>query len=360
MRTLSKRSDWNPWRRRATAVSIFLLSICGMPGATLAVTEIKVALITPEGSTWTNALHELASAVAQQTDGEVVFRVYAGGVSGDELDVLRKMRVNRIQAAGFSGVGLGVILPEMRVLEAPLLFRNYTEIDRVKDRLFDRFVAGFAEKGFVLLGFAEAGFVYLFARPPMTGTDGLDSLKMWAWKGDPVAKTTLEAFGIKATPLHLADVNTGLETGMINSFYSPPLAAIAFQWYAKIRYMLDFPIVNSTGAFLIRKNTFDKLSESQQQVLKVQSRRFCDKLIRLSRKENAEAKAVLKASGIEFESPAGHQIQVFEKSARRVHAANMDKLYSRQLFEQVQAILEEYRAQSASGTDNPHKHKPQP
>ena len=39
---------------------------------------------------------------------------------------------------------------------------------------------------------------------------------MAASGGDPVAKTTLEAFGIKATPLHLADVNTGLETGMIN------------------------------------------------------------------------------------------------------------------------------------------------
>ncbi|KPJ77695.1 MAG: hypothetical protein AMJ54_06850 [Deltaproteobacteria bacterium SG8_13] len=345
MTRASKADGGVAFRKLAVAVLSSFLMISGLSGAALAATEIKVALITPEGSTWTNALHKLAKEVEHQTGGEVVFRVYAGGVSGDELDVLRKMQVNRIQAAGFSGVGLGVILPEMRVLEAPLMFRSYAEIDRVKDKLFDRFVAGFAEKGFVLLGFAEAGFVYFFARPSMTGSGGLDPLKMWAWKGDPVAKATLEAFGIKATPLHLADVNTGLETGMINSFYSPPLAAVAFQWYAKIRYMLDFPIVNSTGAFLIRKNTFDRLSEDHQKVLHEQSRRFCDELIRLSRKENEEALEVLKASGIEFEKPGGDQVQLFEKSAREVHAENVDKLYSRKLFEQVQEILWEYRQQ---------------
>jgi TRAP-type C4-dicarboxylate transport system substrate-binding protein len=329
----------------AAAVSIWLLLFAGLPPAAGATTEIKVALVTPEGSTWTNALYKLAKEVEQRTDGNVVFRVYAGGVSGDELDVLRKMRVNRIQAAGFSGVGLGVILPEIRVLEAPLLFRSYAEVDRVKSQLFDRFVTGFAEKGFVLLGFAEAGFVYFFARPPMTGSDGLDPLKMWAWKGDPVAKSTLEAFGINTFPLHLADVNTGLETGMINSFYSPPLAAIAFQWYAKIRYMLDFPIVNSTGAFLIRKRTFEKLSEDHQKILREQSHRFCDELVRLSREQNEEAIKLLKASGIVFETPAGRQVQSFEESARKVYAENMDKLYSRRLFDQVQQILKQYRRQ---------------
>ena len=343
MTTKSKSCCRRTRRALATAALICLLVVAGWPPAALAQTEIKVALITPEGSAWTNALYRLKAEVERQTGGQVVFRVYAGGVSGDELDVLRKMRVNRIQAAGFSGVGLGVILPEMRVLEAPLLFRSYAEVDRVKDRLFDRFVAGFAEKGFVLLGFAEAGFVYLFSRPPMTGTDGLDSLKMWAWKGDPVAKATLEAFGIKATPLHLADVNTGLETGMINSFYAPPLAAIAFQWYAKIRHMLDFPIVNSTGAFLIRKNTFDRLSADHRKILQEQSRRFCDELIRLSRKENEEALQVLKATGIAFEKPTDRQVRVFKEFARKVHTQNMDKLYSRELYEEVQEILREFR-----------------
>ena len=330
-------------RQAVSAIAVILLLCWALAGQAVAVTEIKVALITPEGSAWTNALYGLAKELDSQTGGEVVLRVYPGGVSGDELDVLRKMQVNRIQAAGFSGVGLGVILPEVRVLEAPLLFRSYAEVDRVKQMLFDRFSEGFAQKGFVLLGFAEAGFVYFFSQPPMTGPTGLDPLKMWAWKGDPVAKSTLEAFGIIATPLHLADVNTGLETGMINAFYSPPLAAIAFQWYAKIRYMLDFPIVNSTGAFLIRQSAFDRLSAEHQKILLELSRRFCNDLVRLSRKDNGQALEVLKTSGIVFETPDPQQEQMFENSARKIHAENLDVLYPRELFEQVQDILKQFR-----------------
>ena len=49
---------------------------------------------------------------------------------------------------------------------------------------------------------------------------------MWVWKGDRVAETLLSNFGVRTTPLHIAEVNTGLETGMIDAFYSPPLAAI--------------------------------------------------------------------------------------------------------------------------------------
>ncbi len=70
--------------------------------------RVKVALVTPEGSAWTNALRQMAEEVSLKTGGSLRFTIYAGGVSGDEMDVLRKMQVDRIQAAGLSGVGLGV------------------------------------------------------------------------------------------------------------------------------------------------------------------------------------------------------------------------------------------------------------
>ena len=67
-------------------------------------TVIKIAVVMPEGSTWTNTLHDFARAVEKETGGEVALKIYAGGISGDEVDVLRKMRVDRLHAGGFSGV----------------------------------------------------------------------------------------------------------------------------------------------------------------------------------------------------------------------------------------------------------------
>jgi TRAP-type C4-dicarboxylate transport system substrate-binding protein len=306
-------------------------------------TIIKVSLITPEGSAWTNALYKLAKELKQKTNGEVAFKVYAGGISGDELDVLRKMKINRIHAAGFSGVGLGVLVPKVRILEAPLLFKSYQEIDQVREALMDDFAVAFDQKGYVLLGFAEAGFVYFFSKFRMTGSKGFNSVKMWVWKGDPVAKHSLESFGIKAYPLHLTDVNTGLETGMIDAFYAPPLAAIAFQWYSKIRYMLDYPMVNSNGALLMKKEIFNRLSQKNQLILRELAGKLSNELVQLARKENAEALEVLKEAGIIFETPTKEQIAFLKEKAQTVYEKNMARIYSREFFQKVQAILKAHR-----------------
>lgn len=304
---------------------------------------IKIAMITPEGSTWTNALYRMTREIRERTKNEVGFKIFAGGVSGDELDVLRKMQVNRIHAAGFSGVGLGVLLPKVRILETPLLYRTYQEVDRVKSSLMDEFYKDLDKKGYILLGFAEAGFVYFFSKVKMSGPRGFKPLKMWVWKGDPVAKLSLETFGIKTFPLNITDVTTGLETGMINSYYSPPLASIAFQWYSKIDYMLDYPMANSTGAFLIKKSVFNQLSPGNRKIFREAAGKFCDELVRLTRKENQEARAVLISSGIQLESPTSDQITAFEGHALDIFHKNIGRTYSRELFERVQTILKETR-----------------
>ncbi len=317
--------------------------LVGVAEALGGATIIKVSLITPEGSTWTNELYKMAREVQIKTNGEVEFKIYAGGVSGDELDVLRKMRISRIHAAGFSGVGLGIIEPKIRILEAPLLFSNYREIDLVREKLFDEFSVDFEKKGYILLGFAEAGFVYLFSKVKMSGPQGFNPVKMWVWKGDPVAKTSLEVFGIHAYPLHLGDVNTALETGMINSFYAPPLAAIAFQWHSKIKYMLDYPMVNSTGALLIKKDIFETLTKENQVVMRDVARKFCNELIRLARKENKEAMMILKEAGIVFETPSHAQVLSLKENAKKIYRIHMNELYSVDLFQKVQNILHTHR-----------------
>jgi len=309
----------------------------------VATTTIKVAVVMPDGSPWTDSLRNMASEIEKQTAGEVKFIIYAGGVSGDEVDVIRKMQVNRIHAAGFSGVGLGILLPKIRILEAPMLYRNYEEIDMVKEKLYNEFSEDFAKRGYVLLGFVEAGFVYFYSKKSMSGHSGLKNIRMWVWKSDIVAKTTLETFGIKTYPLHLADVNTGLETGMINSFYSPPLAAIYLQWHSKIQYFLDYPMVNSTGALLIKKSIFNKLSNENQKIFKKTAKKYTRELIRLARKENEKALAVLKKEGIIFESPPKKQITSFHEDAGKIYEKSIPQLYSRELFNRVQDILKTHR-----------------
>ena len=333
----------NPPRRCKWLLAIGLFAALSAARPAEAAPPIKVALVTPEGSAWTETLHQWAREVTAKTDGALTFQVFAGGISGDEFDVIRKMRVNQIHAAGFSGVGLGVLLPEIRVLEAPLLFESADEIDHVTAALDDRFAEGLAAKGYVLLGFAEAGFVYFFGRQDLAASGALRQARMWAWKGDPVAETFLTTFGVKTFPLHVADVTTGLETGMIDSFYAPPLAAVAFQWYARVTHVLDYPMVNSTGALLMSKRVFDRLAPDHQAVLRMLSRRYCKELVRLSRRDNAEALALMREAGLVFTRPDAAVIEALQANARATYAKSIPSVYPQKLFDQVQQLLRDYR-----------------
>ncbi len=329
---------------------IFFMSVVGVGTAVQAgPVSIKVASVTPEGSTWVRVLKEMAAEVKDQTRGEVKFIIYAGGVSGDEADVLRKMRVNRIHASGFSGVGLGFILPQVRVLEAPLLFRSEAEIDTVNEQIFDQFVGEFDKKGFVLLGFVEGGWVYLFSKQDLSREEGFKSAKMWVWRGDRVAEMLLHNFGMRTTPLHIADVNTGLETGMIDAFYSPPLAVIAFQWHARVQYMLDYPLANSSAALLMTKRAFETLPAEHQGTIKTLARKYCRKLVKMARRDNREALAVLQAQGIDFVRPSESQAAGFLADAQQTYAQSIPDLYSQSLFDRIQTILADYRGGSGKG-----------
>jgi TRAP-type C4-dicarboxylate transport system substrate-binding protein len=317
-----------------------LLLAVGMATPALAgPAKIKVALVTPEGSTWVKVLREMAADVKTRTAGEVDFLIYAGGVSGDEIDVLRKMRINRIQAAGFSGVGLGVVLPEVRVLEAPLLFQNDEEVDAVREQMFAYFAQALSKKGFVLLGFTEGGWVYLFSQKDLSKPAALASIKMWVWEGDRVAETFLHNFGIRTTPLHIAEVNTGLERHMIDSFYSPAMAAVAFQWYAHMGYVLDFPMANSTAALVMTKRAFGALPAEHQAIVKDSARKYCRKLVELTRDDNRKAIEVMKAQGIRFVSPTNDQLKTFQEDAQKTYRQSIPHLYSQTLFERIQAIV---------------------
>ena len=327
------------------SVAALLLAVTGlsMP-AWAGPAIIKTAVVTPEGSSWVKVLRQMAAEVRTQTGGTLDFTIYAGGVSGDEADVLRKMQVNRIHAAGLSGVGLGIILPEVRVLEAPLLFKKDSEIDAVREQIFDYFAQAFLKKGFVLLGFTEGGWVYLFSQQDLGREETFKSAKMWVWKGDRVAETLLQNFGVRTTPLHIAEVNTGLETHMIDSFYAPPLAAIAFQWHTRVQYLLDFPLADSTAGLLMTRRAFEVLSAEQQAVLKQSAGKYCRRLVTLTRKENRDALTVLHTQGLTFVQPTQAQMNAFQRDARKTYAQSIPDLYPQTLFDRIQDILGQLRA----------------
>lgn len=310
--------------------------------------EIKLAVLAPEGSTWVNIMKEMDKELQTASGGKLAFKIYAGGVSGDEKDVLRKIRIGQIHAAGLTGVGLGDIVPSVRVLELPMLFKNYQEADYVKSKLQKDFETQFDQKGFVLLGWAEGGFVNIFSNKPIKNKADMSGTKWWAWEGDPLVKTMYETLGIVPIPLALPDVLTSLQTNLIDAVYGPPLAVVALQWFTKTKYMTDMNLANSTGALVISKAEFAKLPPDLQNILKTTAQKYSAKLIAAIRADNAKSVDTLKKNGIQVVPVTPADQAEIEKVSLEVRPKLVGKLYSQDLLTRVQGYIDEYRKGHAS------------
>lgn len=323
-----------------TLFLVFLLT----GGATLAHGAdpfvIKFATVAPEGSAWMKTMRELDGAIKEKTGGQVVFRIYAGGVAGDELDVLRKIRIGQIHAAAFSGVGFGEILPMVRVMDLPFLFKNPEEVDRVHTEMEEHFSSRFREKGFELLAWAEVGNVHLFSQEPIRKVRDMARLKVWAWSGDPIAKETFSAMGTSPIPLTIADVLTSLNTGMIDTVYAPPLGAIALQWHRSVKYMTALPLAHSTGAVLLSSSFLQKIPPALAGTVRAELRGAMSRLTRDLRAQNDESISILAKGGLTIlPMPADPDLKDFYGIHDQVARRLSGKVYPQELLERIYGIL---------------------
>ncbi|MGH7831163.1 MAG: TRAP transporter substrate-binding protein DctP [Candidatus Binatia bacterium] len=330
--------------RIAVPCLAILLAMTGLSTARAqAQYEIKLSVLAPEGSTWVKVMEEMNKELQTQSGGKLALKIYAGGVSGDEKDVLRKMRIGQVHAAAFTGVGLGQIVPSVRVLELPMLFRNYQEVDYVKNKLKPDFEKQFSDRGFILLGWAEAGFVNIFSNKPIAKKADMQGVKMWAWEGDPLVKTMYDTLGIVPIPLALPDVLTSLQTNLIDGVYGPPLGIIALQWFTKVKFMTDLQLANSTGALVISKSQFNKLPPDMQTLLKATAGKYADKLVSQIRAENTQSVATLKKNGIQVVPVDAESQKELVTVSAAVYPKLAGTLYPQALLDRVKALLAEAR-----------------
>jgi TRAP-type C4-dicarboxylate transport system substrate-binding protein len=327
--------------------STLLLAASGFVTPTFAAKKqvIKFASLAPDGTTWMRVMRALDKDMRKATNKAVRFRIYPGGVSGNEKDVVRKMRVGQLHAAGFTGVGLGEILPAVRIFEIPFFFRNYKEVDAVHRELDGWFEKAFLKKGYVLLGWSEVGFAHFFSNQPIKSISDLSKQKVWMWEGDPIARAYFRAMGVRAIPLAVTDVLTSLQTGLIETVYISPLGAIALQWFTKVRYISPAPMANVTGAVIIRKKIFGRLAPAHQKILMERTRSRMEELRRLTRKENTQAIEAMKKRGLKVSAPpAATDLAAMRRAGQKAEKAVQGKLIPADLLTRARRVLAALRS----------------
>ncbi len=304
---------------------------------------IKMATLAPEGSSWMQTFNLLNTMVMKKTENKVQFRIYPGGIFGDEMDMLRKMKIGQIQGAALTTGGLSPLFKEIDVLQIPFLFQNYEEVDSVLKRMDSFFRKGFEDNGHILLGWSEAGFIYLMSKFPISSASDLKKGKVWTWEESPMSKAILDEAGVSAIPLTVPDVLVALQTGLVDVVYAPPTAAISLQWFTKTKYMTDLPLAYLAGGVVVKKEIFKQIPPPFQNFVLESFQTHLDQLKTVTRNENREAIKVMTKHGVKITTPSKDQIDEFKRLSNRGLSHVGSQSFSKNVLDEVTTILEAYR-----------------
>ena len=263
----------------------------------------KIATISPDGLGWMSKFRVGLERIEAETNKRVTFKIYPGGVQGDDATVLRKMRIRQLNGGVFAAGSLTRFFPDLQVYNLPLQFRSYEEVDFVRARMDSYISDGLRKAGIKTFAFTETGFAYLLANEPVSSLADLRRLKAWIPDNDPIAAELIKSFDVSPIPLNITDVLPALQTGMINAVVGPPSVILALQWHNHLTHLMNLPLVYIYSMLAMDMKVYSKASSTDQEtVVKILDEVF-ELVGRETRSDNERALQTLKKIGITFLEP---------------------------------------------------------
>ncbi|MCH2558141.1 MAG: TRAP transporter substrate-binding protein DctP [Alcanivorax sp.] len=322
-----------------TAVAVLAL----MPMLALA-TTLKISTLYPDGTAVVKALKQAGDTIEQDTDGRVSLKIYPGGVMGDDQAVQRKIRVGQLHGQMAQGGAFARYYRDSQILNVPLTFNNYAEVDAAREKLDPLIKQGLEDNGWVSFGLVDGGFAYIMSGQPVRGLDDLRAQKLWLPSGDSASANAADTLDLSPIVLNIGGVLTSLQTGAIDAFAAPPVAALTLQWYSRVKYITDLPLLYTYGLLAIEKRHFDRLSEADQKVVRRVLEGTFDDIDAQSREQNKDAFQAIQNQGLELVSPSESQRAEWKRYADKATQQLVeDGQLSEGMLDRLHAILEAYR-----------------
>ena len=263
----------------------------------------KIATISPDGLGWMSKFRVGLERIEAETNKRVTFKIYPGGVQGDDATVLRKMRIRQLNGGVFAAGSLTRFFPDLQVYNLPLQFRSYEEVDFVRARMDSYISDGLRKAGIKTFAFTETGFAYLLANEPVSSLADLRKLKAWIPDNDPIAAELIKSFDVSPIPLNITDVLPALQTGMINAVVGPPSVILALQWHNHLTHLMNLPLVYIYSMLAMDMKVYSKASSADQDTVVEILDEVFELVGRETRSDNERALQALKKIGITFLEP---------------------------------------------------------
>ena len=225
-------------------MTVFVLAalLLSVPGSTKTVTAaeaqyLRVACLAPRDSTLAKSFLRVDKGLRAATNNGWGIRLYAGGTAGDEVDVLRKMKVGQMDASIITTTGLSHIVREVALLDSPGVINDYKQFELVTNAMREEWEASFIKSGFKLVAWTEGGQYRWFSKAGIRRPSDLRNVRPWVWPASYILREIYQKVGANGVPLGVPEVYGALQTGMVDTVITTSAALISLQWHITLKHL---------------------------------------------------------------------------------------------------------------------------
>ncbi len=232
--------------RKPTPLALALLALSFFFAPTPASTEepkpkkaepefvMEVGTVAPSGSPWAEQLKRFRKYVQNSTNGRMKVKLRLG--RGNERSLARRATSGTMQAYAGSIGGMSSIVREVNVIEAPYLFEDFAQADKVlDDPEVRKHVRKILEKRQLVFSiWSENGYRSYFSSRPIRTPEDMSGIRFRSQES-LAHILTYEAFGATPVPIDVGNTLTSVQTGVVDGFDNTPLFAMAGTWYQGLK-----------------------------------------------------------------------------------------------------------------------------
>jgi TRAP-type transport system periplasmic protein len=328
---------------RPVVVALLLAGTLGTARAEVEAKVIRMAAIAPDGTAWARELKALARDVEVGTKGAVRIKWYFGGIAGDEIRSIERVKQGQLDGAA-GATFCHQLAPSLRVARVVGLYQSRDESLYIHNRLKPLVDPEFRKSGFVNLGLAVFGADALFSRTPVRSMADFRRSRYWIWSLDPIWNAELPAMGGKALPLDVTAAGRAYDEAKHDGFIALPSAALAYQWSTQARYFSNLASSYLTGCVVFSNTSFDALAVDHQQAVRSAVAKFLVRFNDVSRLlDESLLNGLFEKQGLKKVEVSPAFLAEFHEAASKARPA-LAELVPRELLDKVQTWLAEYRA----------------
>ena len=329
-------------------VAMLALAGSATVAAAQAPVNIRLATLAPDNSPWATALKSMGAVWNRETANRVRLTVYAGTIPSEKTAISR-MQLSGLEAAALSAGGLADIDEAFNVFSIPFFFESDAELAFVQEKLTPLIAARLEAKKFHLINWGHGGWVQVFSKKPIRNIGELKGAKLFTSEGSPKMVQWYTSNGFHAVPLATSEIPKQLKlpTGAIDAAPSPPVFAVALQFFRDAPYMLDLRVAPLASATVITATAWNKISPDDRTKMLAAAKETERQMHAQAPGLDAKSITEMKAAGLNVVTPDARALAEFKAAADELLRTQRGGMVPAEIFDAAVRERDAFRRSNA-------------